>query len=303
MIDTLSVKKSNAGKHKKSIATKSLVYVGLIVYSVWLFFPFLIIVISSFTSDLEMMNSLDFVWLPKWSVEGYKLVFEFDPNKVFGIPSLLIGFFNTMWQTLLTVCVGLFMSGLAAYAYAKWDFPGKNKLFAVNLLFMTIPVSAGMSSYLFYSAIGWTSGNASVLPLIVPGLFGSAGVIFFMYPYIKAVPDGVVEAARIDGMSFFGIYVRIIFPLAKPVFLAQFLFGFVGNYNNYTNALIYLLGSKNLWTLQIALQQIVSYITKGGGYSNAQCAATLMSMAPLLLLYVFVQKYFIEGVTAGSVKG
>lgn len=285
---------------RRKVIRNIVIYVALALYTIFLFFPFLIVIITSFTTRQELADATGFVWFPKASIEGYRILFTNDPNMVNGIPSLLIGFFNTMWQSILPTVCGLAVSGLAAYAYAKYDFPGKNKFFAGNLLMMTIPLSAGMAGYLFYAGIGWTTGGASVLPLIIPGMFGSAGTIFFIYPYIKALPNGVVEAAKIDGMGFFGIFFRIILPLAKPVFLAQFLFGFVGSYNNYSGALLYLMSEKPLWTLQLALQQITKHI--GTRYTNAQCAAALISMIPLLFLYAFVQKFFIEGITAGSVK-
>lgn len=286
---------------RQKILKNVIIYLGLAVYTVFLFFPFLIVIITSFTTRQELAEATGFVWFPKGSLEGYRILFTNDPNAVDGVSSLMIGFFNTMWQAILPTVCGLTVSGLAAYAYAKYDFPGKSKFFAGNLLLMTIPLSAGMAGYLFYAEIGWTTGTASVLPLIIPGLFGSAGTIFFIYPYIKALPDGVVEAAKIDGMGFFGIFFKIILPLAKPVFLAQFLFGFVGCYNNYSGALLYLMSQKQLWPLQLALQQITAYI--GERYTNAQCAAALISMLPLLILYAFVQKFFIEGITSGSVKG
>lgn len=296
------VKRAPRGKLR--IGAKIGAYAGLLLYTVFLVFPFLVIIITSFTTDYQLMTSVDFVWLPDpVSLEGYKIIFENDPNAINGIPSLFIGFINTLWQTLLPVVGGLGISGLAAYAYAKYEFPGKSKLFSANILLMTVPVTAGTVGYLFFDAIGWTSGGASVLPLIIPKLFGGMSTIFFLYPYVKAVPSAIVDAAKIDGMGFFAIFVRIVFPLSLPVFLAQFLFGFVSGYNNYANALIYLVSEKNLWTLQLALQQLVSYIQGSGGYNNAACAAALMSMLPLIVLYCFVQKFFIEGVTAGSVKG
>lgn len=287
----------------KKILTKIGIYFGLVLYFMFLFLPFLVVILTSITADAQISNSKGFVWFPTPSGEGYRMVFEYDPNKVNGVPSLLIGFLNTMWQTLLPSVVGLLVSGFAAYAYAKYDFPGKSKFFASIILMMTVPVSAGITGYLFYGMLGWTRGSASVLPLIVPGLFGSAGTIFFIYPYLKALPDGVLEAAKIDGMGFFGIFFRIVFPLSLPVFLSQFLFAFVGGYNNYSGALVYLANQNQLWTLQLALNQLVAYITGAGGYDNVACAAAIMALAPLIVLYCFVQKYFIDGVTVGSVKG
>lgn len=303
-INAIKKRRKIGSKRELRLGAKIAVYAGLLFYTICLVFPFLVIIITSFTTDYELMTTTDFVWMPDpVSIEGYEILFENDPNAINGIPSLLVGFFNTMWQTLIPVIVGLAVSGLAAYAYAKYSFPGKNKFFSANILLMTIPVTAGTVGYLFYDAIGWTSGGASVLPLIVPKLFGGAGTIFFIYPYVKGVPTGVIDAAKIDGMGFFSIFFKIVFPLSMPVFLAQFLFGFVTGYNNYSSALIYLASERELWTLQLALQQLITFITGSGGYNNAACAATLMSMLPLIILYCFVQKFFIEGITAGSVKG
>lgn len=292
-----------ANKRAKKIVSKTGIYAGLLCYTFILFFPFLIVILTSFTPDAQQLETTKFIWKPDFSLEGYKMVFELDPFKTNNVPSLLQGFINTLWQALIPTVCGLIVSGFASYAYAKFDFPGKSKFFAANLLLMTIPLSAGMTGYLFYNAIGWTTGGASVLPLIVPGIFGSAATIFFIYPYVKALPTSIVEAARMDGIGFFACFFRIVFPLSLPVFLSQFLFGFVNCYNNYSNALIYLMNQQELWTLQLALGQLVSYVQSSGGWDNVACAAAIMSLMPLLLLYLFVQRYFISGITAGSVKG
>ena len=296
-----AVRKRNDAWHAKAarVVGRAALYFVLLLYTVWVLAPFLIIIIVSFEPDLQFARE-GFLWWPDWSFEGYTMLF--DPENEF-ISLLGMGFINSLWQTLVPTVGGLFVSGLAAYTYAKWEFPGKGKLFALCLLLMTIPVNAGMTSYLFYNALGWTRGGASVLPIIIPGLFGSMGTIFLIYPYVKAVPDGIVEAARIDGMGFIGIYMRIIVPLAAPVFVAQFLFGFVGGYNNYSAALLYLLGNEGLWTMQLALSQLIAGLTETGAWLNVKCAAAIFSMLPLIVLFCFSQRYFIENVSAGGVKG
>lgn len=298
-MNAVNVKRQTWQEKAGRIAGRTSVYAVLLLFAVWMMAPFLIIIIVSFEPDLQFARE-GFQWWPDWSAEGYTMLF--DPENEF-INMLLTGFFNSLWQTLIPTVGGLFVSGMAAYAYAKWDFPGKNKFFALCLVLMTVPLNAGLASYLFYNAIGWTSGGAAVLPIIIPGLFGSMGAIFLIYPYIKAVPDGIVEAARIDGMGFLGIYCRIIIPLASPVFVAQFLFGFVGGYNNYASALLYLFGNESLWTMQLALSQLIGGLSESGAWLNVKCAAAIFSMLPLIVLFYFSQKYFIENVSAGSVKG
>lgn len=281
-------------------------YVMLSLYLILIFAPFIIIIFTSFTSDLELASRGGFSLFPeKWSREGYELVFKFDPNVINGVPSLLVGFFNTMWQTLIPTLGGLVTSALAAFIYSKFRFPGRKVLFLVTVLTMMLPMGAfGFVSYLFYMKIGWVGGARGVLPLIIPGLFGGAGTVFFLRTYFdSALSNEVLEAAKLDGAGNLRVFFSIVIPLAKPALIAQFLFGFVGGYNSYGGALMYLYNSKELWNLQLALSELVLTLGKeGGGYGNAQCASALVAIIPLLLLYVGVQKYFIEGINIGGGK-
>ena len=294
-------------KHKPKLrAATGAAYVMLALYLILIFAPFVIIVFTSFTSDYELTNRGGFALFPKeWSVEGYELVFKFDPNIINGIPSLLVGFFNTMWQTLIPTLGGLFTSALAAFIYSKFRFPGRKLLFLITVLTMMLPMGAfGFVSYLFYMKIGWVGGARGILPLIIPGLFGSASMVFFLRAYFDgALANEVLEAAGMDGAGNFRSFFYIVIPLAKPALIAQFLFGFVGGYNSYGGALMYLYNTKELWNLQLALSELVLTLSReGGGYGNAQCASALVAIIPLLLLYVCVQKYFIEGINIGGGK-
>ena len=260
-----TVKPSKVCKEHSSHVGKIFVYVLLGLYALWILMPFLTIIVTSFTSTQEYVDATGYIWWPqKFSFEGYRLLFMDDPYAIDGIPSLLRGFFNTMWITLIPLVSSLFLSLLVAYCYSKWNFPCKNLLFVITTTFMFIPLgSFGFVSYMFYQNIGWTEGNAAVLPLLIPGLFGAASTIFFLRPYVDGISKEIIEAAEIDGMGFWRIFFTIIVPLSKPALVAQFIFGFVGGYNNYSTALMYLNNSsENLWTLQIALQKLK--ILRGG---------------------------------------
>ena len=112
----------------------------------------------------------------------------------------------------------------------------------------------------------------------------------------------VVKRAKIDGMGFWKIFFTIILPLSKPALIAQFIFGFVAGYNNYTGALLYLNNaSEDLWTLQIALQKLIAYLSGSGDY-NFLCATALMAMLPLIVVYIACQKFFVQGITFGGGK-
>ena len=292
-------------KAKRRIPIAKIVtYLVMIFYTIVLFTPFLVIICTSFTSDYEL-GAYDFHLFPyEWSGEGYELIFTLDPNAVNGVPSLLIGFFNTMWQTLVPTCVSLLVSALVAFVYSKFRFPGRKVLFLANVFTMLLPLGAfGFVGYLFYVNIGWVGGARGLLPLIVPGLFGSAGTIFFLRTYFDSgLSNEVIEAAKLDGANTVQLFLSIALPLVKPAILAQFLFAFVGGYNSYSAQLMYLYNEKSLWNLQLALSELMGMLSEGNGYNNARCAASFISMLPLIILYISMQKYFIEGINIGGGK-
>ena len=295
----------NKGGAKVRIG-RLLVYAILIIYSLWLLMPFFVILVTSFTSNAEYAEATGYIWWPKnFSFEGYERLFSDDPYMIGGIPSLLRGFFNTMWITLLPLFSSLFMSLLVAYCYSKYNFPCKNLLFMITVTLMFVPTGAfGFVSYMFYQNIGWTEGYAAWLPMIVPGLFASAGTVFFLRPYLEGINKEIIEAAQIDGMGFWQIFFAIIIPLSKPALIAQFIFGFVGGYNNYSGALLYLNDQiESMWTLQLSLQKLIAYLsTSASGDYAFRCATALLAMLPLIIVYLFCQKFFIEGISFGGGK-
>lgn len=289
-----------AKRGKKFPLKKVICYVCLIAYTLWLFLPMYTIFVTSFTSSSELVAAETFVWLPKFSVEAYRSIFETDIYiEQTGMPGLLLGFVNTMWMTLLPLIIGLLVSGLSAYSFSKIKFKGKEVLFAAEIIIMVFPLGAfGIITQIFYYQINWVP---SVLPIIIPGMFGSIGTMFFLRMYMDGISDGLLEAAKIDGLGYWGIFFKIVLPLAKPAFIAQFIFGFVGGYNNYMGALLYLSGEPQLVTLSLYLGEITTLFNNTGDES-IHCAAAVLGMLPLIILYIFMQRYFIEGIAMGGEK-
>ena len=289
--------------HKKYTVGKAIVFAVLILYTLFLFFPILTILLTSFMPSNELATSKDFVWWAEgMNLEAYKTIFTYDSYMdMVGVPGLLLGFFNTMWMTLIPLIIGLVVAGFSAYAFSKMDFPFKEQLFRFSVIIRSIPLGAfGVISYVFYSAIGWTGENG-FLPLLIPGLFGSIGTMFFLRLFFDGIPNSLIEAATLDGAGFFQCFFRVMMPLAKPAFIAQFIFGFVGGYNSYLGPMLYLQNEPKFVTLQLYLSQIRSLFPSVGS-ENIYCAAAILGMLPLVIIYCFMQKYFIEGVTAGGVK-
>lgn len=288
---------------KKMTFGRLLLLVVLIVYTVFLFFPIVTILLTSFVPSSELATSKDFIWWTKnFTIDAYKTIFQYDNYiDMVGMPGLVLGFLNTMWLTLIPLLVGLLMAGFSAYAFSKMNFPFKEKLFKFSVIIRSVPLGAfGVISYVFYSAIGWT-GELGFLPLLIPGMFGGIGTMFFLRLYFDGIPNSLIEAATLDGAGFFRCFFKIMFPLAKPAFIAQFIFGFVGGYNSYLGPMLYLQNQPQFVTLQLYLSEIRSLFPTAGS-ENIYCAAAILGMLPLIIIYCCMQKYFIEGVSAGGVK-
>ncbi len=289
--------------NKKITFGKILILAVLIVYTVFLFFPIITVLLTSFVPSNELATSTDFIWWPEnFTLDAYKTIFVYDSYiDAVGMPGLLLGFINTMWLTLIPLLIGLVVAGFSAYAFSKMDFPFKEQLFKFSVVIRSVPLGAfGVISYVFYSAIGWT-GEIGFLPLLIPGMLGSIGTMFFLRLFFDGISNSLIEAATLDGAGFFQCFFKIMFPLAKPAFIAQFIFGFVAGYNSYLSPMLYLQNQPKFVTLQLYLSEIRSLFPTAGS-ENIYCAAAILGMLPLVIIYCCMQKYFIEGVSAGSVK-
>ena len=288
---------------KKFSLGKILVILALLLYTVFLFFPIVTVLITSFTPTEELAGSIDFIWWPEnFTLDAYKAIFEHDfYADLTGVPGLVLGFINTMWLTLVPLVIGLIVSGFSAYAFSKMDFPFKEQLFKISVIIRSIPLGAfSVISFVFYSAIGWT-GEMGFLPLLIPGMLGGLGTVFFLRLFFDGIPNSLIEAATLDGAGFFLCFTKIMFPLAKPAFIAQFIFGFVAGYNSYLAPQLYLQDQPQFVTLQLYLSQIRS-LFPGLGSENIHMAAAILGMLPLVIIYCCLQKYFIEGIAEGGVK-
>lgn len=293
----LHKKKSKLNSHNP-IATVFF-YLVMTVFMLFALIPFYVIIATSLTSYQELTSTMSFVWWPKNGIDlssYYTILFD-DMFASTNVPTLILGFINTMWIALVTVTAQLFFSGLAAFAYSKLRFRWKNKVFLMELATMMIPTACmGITSFMFYRWLGWTD---SYLPVVIPGMFGSATTIFFLRGFFDGIPTSLIEAAKIDGLGTFGCYLKIIMPLAKPAFMAQLIFAFVSAYNAYGGPLLYLTQDTQV-TLQLALTQISNSY---GSFTNIRCAAAVVGLVPMIVVFLACQKYFIEGIAAGSVKG
>ena len=281
-------------RRRKELLRKTIIYAGLLLFSLFVLFPFAIMLLSSFKHKEETIGS--FTWWPEmgFTLQGYENAFE----KVASSTSIIEGFFNTLWIIIPPTIIGLLVSTLAAYAFAKMRFRGKKVMFGLLIATMMVPgIATLVPSYIIWDYLGVTV-DAPFVPLMIPGMFGAAACVFFMRQAIFTIPDSVIEASRIDGIGPFGCFVKIVLPLVKPALLSQGVLGFVAGYNDYFGPLIYL--KSDYQTLQIAVSV---FSDRYSGDWPSILAANVVAIIPTVLIYIFVQKYFIEGITAGGEKG
>ncbi|WP_284640059.1 carbohydrate ABC transporter permease [Paenibacillus silviterrae] len=264
--------------------------------------PFIYILAASLTAPEELLKRGFILFPTKFSLAGYKYIFSTDII----VHSLMISILVTVLGTL----ANLTFTALMAYPLAQKDLMG-NKLF-MRLIVFSMLFSGGMIPT--FLVVKWTGLLDNFTALIVPGLISAFNLII-MRNFFQQLPDGLEEAARIDGCSDIGILFRIVVPLSAPVLASMALFYAVGHWNAYFSAVLYI-NDSSLWPVQVWLRQIV-ILSQGGigdsttfeeGYmappaETIKMAVIIASSLPILLVYPFLQKHFAKGALLGSVKG
>lgn len=203
---------------------------------------------------------------------------------------------NSIFLASTTVMVQLFFSSLAGFALAKYEFKGKGPLTVLMLATLMIPGQLTMAP--LFELLHWLGLVDSYLGLIIPGAVSVFGIFLFRQS-ILTIPDELLQAARIDGCSEFQIYRDIIMPVSRPMIGAFCLISFMGTWNSFLWPQI-ILHNRNLFTLPIALSQMIGVYNQEYGMLMA---GTLVSVLPVVILFMLLQKEFVAGLTAGAVKG
>lgn len=209
---------------------------------------------------------------------------------------LLRGTWNTLCIAIPSTVGGLITAAFAGYAFAKMKFPGKEFIFAALLATMMLPgIVTLIPQFVMFAKIGWVD---TYYPLIVPGAMGAAFAIFMMRQFFVTIPDELIEAATLDGCNPFQTFTMVVFPLAGPALATLAIFGFKGAWNDYFGPLIYL-SSPEKFNIQ---QMIAATQNAYGGEPAVLMAAATLAMLPLLVLFFFAQRYFVEGVASTGMK-
>ena len=258
---------------------------------------------------LGVLFAIPFFWLVSTALKPDTQIFQMPPVWVprppqwQNFPKALnyIPFASYTWNTLkialLNVTGTLISCSLVAYSLAKIPWRGRDLVFYSLLATMILPGQVTLiPNFSIFKAFGWIG---TILPLVVPSFLGSAFSIFLLRQFFLTIPNELSDAARIDGCSEFDIYRRIILPLAKPALATVGLFTFIGAWNDFLGPLMYVTDERT-YTLSLGLQRFVSQ--HGAEWSMLMAASTVMTL-PIIVLFFFAQRTFIQGVTLTGIKG
>lgn len=273
---------------KQATFKKCIIYTGLILLSFTILVPFLWMISSSLKTSQDVF-SVPMKWFPKTPVwENFSEIWTKVPMLLFFKNSFKLAIIITLLQ----VCT----STLAAYPFAKMQFPGRDIIFLSYVATIAVPWQVYMiPQFLVVRQLHLADTH---LALILMQAFSAFGVFLIRQAYLS-IPKELSEAARIDGLGEFGIYRTIMLPLVKPAIATLVIFTFVTVWNDYMGPMIYL-NSNELKTIQLGLRM---FVTQYSADYNLVMAAALISLIPVGVLFLSLQRFFIEGVATSGLKG
>ncbi|MBE9871721.1 carbohydrate ABC transporter permease [Enterococcus faecium] len=279
---TVTVNSRKAVSGKKIIRTISMLVILLVIA-----FPFLWLIISSFKHEKDIISFPPRIFADSYTLDNYIKVWTTIP--------LLDYIKNTVIFAGGTVITSVFFDSLAGYAFARMRFKGKSVLFYFVLLTMMIPFQVFMIPlFIAVNLLGMLDTYAG---LIIPRMTTAFG-IFMMRSFFITLPDSLEEAARIDGLSEFNIFLKIMLPLSKPTLLSLGIFTLMNSWNDLLYPLI-LTSSSKMRTLPAGL---ALFTGQNISFYGPVMAGTVISMLPLLVVYIFAQKYFVQGTAMSGMK-
>jgi multiple sugar transport system permease protein len=272
----------------KDILDQIAAHSTLIAFSLMFIFPLYLVIVFSVMS-FDQLSNRD-LWPNPIHWSNYVEVFQAAP--------ILKWIWNTFVISIISSIGAVVSSVPPAYVLSHLQWKGRQTTFIIILTTMMLPGQVTMIPvYLIFTKLGWVPG---MLPLIIPSFFAGAFSIFLLRQFFVSIPEELTDAARIDGCSEFQLLTRIIVPLAKPAIMAVGLFSFLGNWNDFFGPLIYLQDREELWTLSLGLS---SFQGTHAVDMNMVMTASAVFMLPVIIVFFFAQRVFIEGITLTGVKG
>jgi len=275
-------------KIEKQQITKVFIYIILIALTFLTLLPFIWMISASIKVEAEVF-SVPIKWIPttpQWL--NYIKIWQKIPLALFTFNSMKLSFIITLIQ--------LFTCSFAAYGFSKCNFKARNTLFLAYVITIAIPWQVYMlPQYILMQKMHLVDTHLSIILLQSFSAFG----VFLLRQFYMSIPDDLLEAARIDGLSEYSIYARIVLPLSKSALATLTIFTFVAVWNDFMGPMIYF-NSTRVKTIQLGIRMFISQYS---AEYNLIMAASIISLIPIFILYVSFQRFFIEGIATSGLKG
>lgn len=268
-------------------------HVFTLCFAVAMIYPLLWMIMGSFKDTAEIVQNAGKLLPGTFQLRKYA-----EGWAGFGGITFATFFKNSFVIAGLATVGAVISSSCIGYGFARCNFPTKGLWFSCMLISMMLPFQVIMiPQYIMFSRMGWIG---TYLPLILPSFFGGGFFIFLNIQFIKGIPKDLDEAAKIDGCSVYGIYFRIILPLIKPAIVTSAIFSFMWKWDDFLGALLFL-KSPRQYPVAYALKMFADP-TAGSDY-GALFAMSTLSVVPIFLIFVTMQKYLVEGIASSGIKG
>ena len=286
-----TVRQKNSIRQDNPVLQKILrvvVFILLIALAAFTLIPFVWMVSSSLKLDREVF-AYPMHWIPEtFHWENYSLIWQKVP--------LLTYFKNTAFIAIVVTFLQTLTSSFAAYAFAKLEFRGRDTLFLCYIATIAVPWQAYMlPQFIMMRSMGLYD---TLWAMVVLQAFSAFGV-FLMRQFYRSIPTELCEAARLDGLSEYGIWARIMLPLSKAAIATLVIFTFIGTWNDYMGPMIYLT-TESVKTVQVGLRR---FIQENSSDYHLIMAASMVSLIPVSVVFLCLQRYFIEGIATSGLKG
>ena len=276
----------------KRITSTVLYYVLVSLFALVMIYPVIWMVLGSFKTSTEILNSAE-TFLPEtWHFSNYSTGWKGFAGHTFGE-----FFSNSLFICIVATIGAVISSAIVAFGFARLKFRGQGIWFGCMILSMMMPFQILMiPQYIMFNKFGWIG---TFLPIIVPQWFGQGFFIFLNVQFIKGIPIDLDEAAKIDGLSVYGIFLKIILPLIKSSLVTSAIFSFMWRWDDFLAALLYL-NNPARYPVSLALKLFSDPAT--GSDWGAMFAMATLSILPIFLIFLTMQKYLVEGIASTGIK-
>ncbi len=273
-----------------------MMYIVLGIVLIITLFPIIYVIASSFKTNVEIMANPERIFPRDWTVSNYIEAWNSETMRVGRM------FFNSVWFTVSSVVITLITSSVTGYVFERGEFKFKKFIFAVFSSLMFISLGT-ITIYPQFEVLSIFNLNKSLVGLLVVTCFGIPVVnMYLVKGFVASVPRELDEAAKIDGCTFTGIFVRIILPMLKPIMATIAVLTFNGSWNSYVMPAMFTLTRPEQQTLIVGIMALKNS-GQGASQWNLMLAGTVIALIPVLVVFAAANKYFVAGLAEGAVKG